>query len=97
MNSLPKEITCRQSGATGTRTWDLQITSSALYQLGHHAVEGEEGWGDHDSDADMGVRHGELPMLSIMHSAPTCSVMRFKSILLSKLHMHIKQLSGSAM
>ena len=27
------------------------------------------GWGDHDSDADMGVRRGELPMVSIIYSS----------------------------
>ena len=36
--SLPKEITCRKSGVATTRTWNLQITSRELYQLGQHVT-----------------------------------------------------------
>ena len=36
---LPTEITCRKSGVATTRTWNLQITSRELYQLGQHVSD----------------------------------------------------------
>jgi len=39
VNSLPKEITCRKCGVARTRTWNLQIPSQELHQLGQHASQ----------------------------------------------------------